>query len=72
MPRGYKTCPKCGDDKVPSFLKKCKCGAKFTPKKKNKKPPNEGHIRLRNFITRSLQGKLSSKEMGREMHVAFF
>ena len=70
MPRGYKTCPKCGDDKVPSFLKKCKCGAKFTPKKKNKKPPNEGQIRLRNFITRSLQGKLSSKEMGREMHVA--
>tara|TARA_Y100001937_G_scaffold9352_2_gene11538 strand:+ start:9619 stop:10074 length:456 start_codon:yes stop_codon:yes gene_type:complete len=69
MPRGYKTCPKCGDDKVPSFLKKCKCGEVFLKKKKTK-TFNEGHERLKNFISRSLSKKLSGREMAREMHVA--
>ena len=58
MPRGYKTCPKCGDNKVPSFLKKCKCGEVFLRKKKTK-IFNEGHERLKNFISRSLPKKLS-------------
>ena len=69
MPRGYKTCPKCGDNKVPSFLKKCKCGEVFLRKKKTK-IFNEGHERLKNFISRSLPKKLSGKEMAREIHVA--
>ena len=69
MPRGYKTCPKCGDNKVPSFLKKCKCGEVFSRKKKTK-IFNEGHERLKNFISRSLPKKLSGKEMAREIHVA--
>ena len=69
MPRGYKTCPKCGDNKVPSFLKKCKCGEVFLRKKKTK-IFNEGHERLKKFISRSLPKKLSGKEMAREIHVA--
>ena len=69
MPRGYKTCPKCGDS-VPSILKKCKCGEVFSNKKRAKKPVNIGHKRLVDFISRNLPNKLSSKEMSREIHVA--
>jgi len=70
MPRGYKTCPKCGDKKVPSFLKKCKCGEVFSTKNRIKKPTNEAHKRITNFICRNLKNKLSPKEMAREIHVA--
>ena len=52
------------------FKKKCKCGEVFSTKKRTKKPFNEGHERLKDFISRNLPKKLSGKEMAREMHVA--
>ena len=52
------------------FLKKCKCGEVFSTKKRTKKPFNEGHERLKDFISRNLPKKLSGKEMAREIRVA--
>jgi hypothetical protein len=75
MPRGYKACAECNNKKVPIAKKQCECGSVTFLKRNRRKSRNdprvEGHLRLQNFISRSLQGELSKTEAEREIHVAY-
>ena len=74
MPRGYKACAECNNKKVSVAKKQCECGSVTFLKKNRRKSRNdprvEGHLRLQNFISRSLQGKLSKTGAEREIHIA--
>ena len=75
MPRGYKACAECNNKKVPIAKKQCECGSVTFLKRNRRKSRNdprvEAHLRLQNFISRSLQGELSKKSAEREIHVAY-
>jgi|TARA_R110002020_G_scaffold89952_1_gene219440 hypothetical protein len=76
MPRGYKACAECDNKEVSIASKKCKCGSTSFLKrpsryiKRSNNPQAQGHFRLKKFISRSLQGKLSKDKAARELHVA--